>query len=267
MADEQAELARLRSEIDRVDRSMHELLMERGRMISALQAAKGVGAAKGSGAMRPAREARMMRAIQNRHQGPFPLGAVERIWREIIAAFTQLQAQFEVYAAGSDQAALAESASFYFGVSSPVHYLATAEEVLTKVQNDIHAVGFLLEPVAQISKMPWWTNLALTENRNARIVAHYPFLTGDGDASWIVSQAPFEPSGDDCTLLVLRDENDVAAFGCDATELDRASVDGKLLILTGIDGYFTSEDIVARSGAETKYEYLGGYARISEGRD
>ena len=236
-------------------------------MISALQSAKGVGAAKGSGAMRPAREARMMRAIQSRHQGPFPLAAVERIWREIIAAFTQLQAQFEVYAAGPDQAALAESAGFYFGVSSPVHYLATPKDVLTRVQSDIHAVGFLLEPVAQISKMPWWASLALTENRNARIVAHYPFLTGEGDASWIVSQAPFEPSGDDCTLLALQEEKDIAGFGGDATELDRARLDGKLLILTGIDGFFTREDIVARCGAEMNFEYLGGYARISESRN
>ena len=75
-------LADLRVEIDRIDASMHALLMERGRIIDRLIAIK---ARQGGGsAFRPAREASMMRALAERHKGLLPLDTVEGIWRIII---------------------------------------------------------------------------------------------------------------------------------------------------------------------------------------
>ena len=61
-------LADLRVDIDRIDASMHELLMERGRIIDRLIAIK---ARQGGGsAFRPAREAAMMRRFRRAPSGP-----------------------------------------------------------------------------------------------------------------------------------------------------------------------------------------------------
>ena len=79
-------LADLRTEIDRIDAEMHELLIERGRVIDQLIEIK--TRQGGGSAFRPAREASMMRAIAERHRGRLPLDTVESIWRVIISTFT-----------------------------------------------------------------------------------------------------------------------------------------------------------------------------------
>ena len=86
----QPTLADLRVEIDRIDLQMHELLMERGRVIDQLIDIK--TRQGGGSAFRPAREASMMRAIVERHRGLLPLDTVEGIWRVIISTFTYVQA-------------------------------------------------------------------------------------------------------------------------------------------------------------------------------
>jgi chorismate mutase / prephenate dehydratase len=271
-----AELAKLRNEIDRIDRTMHELLLTRGRMISALQDAKGVGAVKGSGAMRPAREARMMMAMADRHEGPLPMAVAERIWREIIAAFTQLQAGFDVYAAGPDRVELAEMSRFYFGVTTSVTQLACVDDLIDKTQSDNRAVGFITGAIAGSSNTPWWVRLARMPDRQARIVARYPFFDGHEDApwgreAWIVSQAPFEPSGDDCTLIVIEG---AAAFetvtgGIDrsSVEVDRVLIDKETLILVRIEGYLSQGEIDGKIPAGVLVAHLGGYPRIGRKTD
>ena len=88
-------LADLRVEIDRIDKAMHELLIERGRVIDRLIEIK---ARQGGGsAFRPAREASMMRAIAERHRGLLPFDTVEGIWRIIISTFTYVQAPYSVH--------------------------------------------------------------------------------------------------------------------------------------------------------------------------
>ncbi|PIK70598.1 hypothetical protein CS379_23815, partial [Methylobacterium frigidaeris] len=66
-----ADLAALRADIDRIDSAMHDLLMERGRIIDRLIAVKKTSAS--GSAFRPGREASMMRAIAERHTGLLPL--------------------------------------------------------------------------------------------------------------------------------------------------------------------------------------------------
>ncbi len=273
MPDEQSELAKLRDEIDRIDRTMHELLMERGRMISALQAAKGVGAPKGSGAMRPAREARMMAAIANRHEGPLPLAVAERIWRETIAAFTQLQAGFDVYAAGPDGIALAEMTRFYFGVTTNVTRLDAIDDVIDRTQSDTRAVGFVAGPVAGSSGTPWWVRLARMPDRHARIVARYPFFAGHedcpwGSEAWIISQAPFEPSGDDCTLITVDGgaaiESTMIAIDQSWVEIDRVTIGKATLILVRIEGYLSQDELGGKISSGGTVAHLGGYSRFRQ---
>src|SRR5436309_3026788 len=111
-------LAELRKEIDRIDESMHALLMERGTIIDRLIAAKQTQ--ETGSAFRPAREAEMMRRLLERHKGILPLDTAESIWRVIIATFTYVQAPFSVHAdlSGGD-AAMRDSARFHFGFTVP----------------------------------------------------------------------------------------------------------------------------------------------------
>src|SRR2546426_8458869 len=85
-------LAELRREIDRIDETMHELLMERGEIIDRLIAVKQTQ--ESGSAFRPAREAEMMRRLVERHKGILPLDTAEGIWRVIISTFTYVQAPF-----------------------------------------------------------------------------------------------------------------------------------------------------------------------------
>ncbi len=122
-------LADLRVEIDRIDKQMHELLMERGRVIDRLIEIK--TRQGGGSAFRPAREASMMRAIVERHRGRLPLDTVEGIWRVIISTFTYVQAPYSVHVdvSGGD-AAMRDSARFHFGFTIPcVPHFGAAEVI------------------------------------------------------------------------------------------------------------------------------------------
>ena len=111
-------LRELRVEIDRIDASMHALLIERGRIIDRLIEIK--TRQGGGSAFRPAREAAMMRALAERHEGLLPLDTVESIWRIIISTFTYVQAPYSVHVDVSrGDAAMRDSARFHFGFTVP----------------------------------------------------------------------------------------------------------------------------------------------------
>src|SRR5258708_25006006 len=85
-----------RKDIDRIDETMHRLLMERGEIINRLISVKKTQ--ESGSAFRPAREAEMMRRLVQRHHGILPLDTAESIWRVIIATLTHVQAPFSVHA-------------------------------------------------------------------------------------------------------------------------------------------------------------------------
>src|SRR5258708_29256719 len=111
-------LADLRQEIDRIDETMHSLLMERGDIIDRLIAVKQTQ--ESGSAFRPAREADMMRRLVDRHKGILPLDTAESIWRGIISTFTFVQAPFSVHAdLSSGDALMPDSSRFHFGFTVP----------------------------------------------------------------------------------------------------------------------------------------------------
>src|SRR4249919_307583 len=111
-------LAGLRAEIDRIDESMHRLLMQRGEIIDRLIAVKKTE--ESGSAFRPAREAEMMRRLVARHKGILPLDTAESILRVIIATFTYIQAPFRLHAdISTGEAAMRDSARFHFGFTVP----------------------------------------------------------------------------------------------------------------------------------------------------
>src|SRR5215467_6167801 len=120
-------LAELRAQIDRIDATMHRLLMDRGEIIGRLIDVKRTS--ETGSAFRPAREADMMRRLVERHRGILPLDTAEGIWRVIIATFTYVQAPFRVHAdMTAGDAAMRDSVRFHFGFIEPyvAHFSAAA---------------------------------------------------------------------------------------------------------------------------------------------
>ena len=72
----------LRREIDEIDDEMHDLLMRRTTVVDAIGALK---KSDGVPAIRPGREATILRRLITRHEGKFPRALVVRIWREILS--------------------------------------------------------------------------------------------------------------------------------------------------------------------------------------
>jgi chorismate mutase len=165
-------LADLRVDIDRIDASMHELLMERGRIIDRLIAIK---ARQGGGsAFRPAREAAMMRALAERHRGLLPLDTVEGIWRIIISTFTYVQANYSVHVDVSrGDAAMRDSARFHFGFTVPCIPHHSAGGVIEAVARGSGDLGmFALD--GGVGAGAWWTRLCPVSA--PKIIARLPFV-------------------------------------------------------------------------------------------
>ena len=165
-------LAQLRVDIDRIDAEMHALLMERGRIIDRLIAIK---ARQGGGsAFRPAREASMMKAIAERHEGLLPLDTVESIWRIIISTFTYVQAPYSVHVDVSHgDAAMRDSARFHFGFTVPCVPHMSAAGVIGAVAAAGGDLGmFALDGGFGVGA--WW--MRLTDVAAPKIIARLPFV-------------------------------------------------------------------------------------------
>jgi chorismate mutase len=166
------DLAAIRQEIDRIDESMHRLLMERGMVIERLIEVKKTG--DSGSAFRPGREASMMRALAARHEGLLPLDTVESIWRVIIATFTWVQAPYAVHAdiSGGD-APMRDSARFHFGFTVPYVSHPSAGAVIDTIAGGRGDLGiFRIDQGA--SSGAWWRELAA--EGAPKIIARLPFI-------------------------------------------------------------------------------------------
>jgi chorismate mutase len=165
-------LETLRTDIDRIDASIHALLMERGEIIGELIKVKRTQ--ESGAAFRPAREASMMRRLVERHRGILPLDTVESIWRVIIATFTYVQAPYAVHADFSAGDSLVrDSARFHFGFTVPLSPHLGAAAVVAAVAQSKGDLG--LVPASNVAGGgAWWT--ALEDEKAPKIIARLPFV-------------------------------------------------------------------------------------------
>jgi chorismate mutase len=169
---EKLSLGDLRRDIDRIDETMHRLLMERGEIIDRLIAVKQTQ--ESGSAFRPAREAEMMRRLVDRHSGILPLDTVESIWRVIIATFTYVQAPFSLHAdLSAGDAHIRDSARFHFGFTVPFVAHMGAANVVAAVSESKGDLG-LVPAFATASAGAWWN--ALEFDSAPKIIARLPFV-------------------------------------------------------------------------------------------
>jgi len=192
----------LRREIDRIDDSLHDLLMERAEIVEKVAAVKGK---EGLTVIHPGREVAILRRLAARHAGRLPIGVIARMWREMLCGTVFMQGPFSVavYAEGDNQGVW-DLARDQFGSHSEMMAFGSAREVLHQVMTGAVTVGVLPAPVEHDAD-PWWPLLCLADAPS--VFAKLPFA-GSGNARGpqrealtVAKIAPAE-TGDDRTLIV-----------------------------------------------------------------
>lgn len=203
-----AELAALRAEIDALDDQLHALLMRRASIVARLSSSR----AKGEGpALRPGREAAILRRLLDRHAEPLPRTALVRLWREIFAASTAMQASFSVAAAvppahGEHVLHLTRQ---HFGADTPIRPMTTPGQALAAVLAGEVAVATLPAPEPEEPEdAAWWVRF---DTQHLQVTARLPFLMDPGSPGvLVVATTPPDASGRDRTLLRIELSGDLS---------------------------------------------------------
>jgi chorismate mutase len=193
----------LRREIDRLDDAMVDLLLDRLAVVRRVGAVKG-DRDRGQLAMRPAREAAILRRLARRAGGAMPAATIVAMWRELLSATTAAQTPFKAAVhVPPDQPAIWDIARAHLGSQAP----------LTRADSPGHALRAIGTGAADVAILPmpaesdlWWRALVGAREPTLRVVARLPFCPVDAasePAAVIVAALEPEPSGDDVTMIVI----------------------------------------------------------------
>ena len=275
-------LARLRAEIDRVDDALHDLIMRRAELI------RNLAETKDGFALRPGREAAILRRLLDRHDGPFPKAAIVRIWREILGASVVLQGPFSlaVYAPAADDGYW-ELARDHFGTVVDMKPFRTARDIVRAVASGEATVGVLPTPVPE-DEDPWWHGLVGAEEPAPRVIARLPFASPapgprKRPEAVVLARTDQEESGRDRSYIVVEAEMELSRARLSAA-LTAAGLQPSLMVvredrgeawqaLVEVEGYVGPDDariegLMAESGLPlARVHRLGGYAAPIEPGD
>ncbi len=252
MPGEKKSLARLRRQIDDIDDKIHDLLMQRstvGRKIGAQKE-------RGSGHMRPGREATVLRRLVARHRGDLPRALIVRIWREIFAASIAQQGPLAVAVyAPEGTFGYRNLARDHFGWRTPMTAFRSAAQVLEAVSDGKASVGVLPVPHGD-ETAPWWRNLARDGGEVPRIIARLPFAvveasSGDGPEALAIGLAAPESSDHDRGYLTIETgevmsrsqlKEILTAAGLDVLDVHVCDDGGRSLHLIEVEGFVAADD-------------------------
>ena len=203
----------LRRRIDEIDDRLHDLIMERASIIEGIAATKKRGRVA---AIRPGREALILRRLIARHRGRFPAPVLVRLWREIFSGAVMMQGEFAVAVLALDKMPdYWDVARDHFGSHAPMIAFHSAGEVLRSLAEGRVAAAVLPLP-AEGEREPWWPLLASAGAAAPRIIARLPFggrgsARGDGglDALAIGRGEP-DPTGADRSFVALELDGDLS---------------------------------------------------------
>jgi chorismate mutase / prephenate dehydratase len=199
-------LDHLRAEIDRIDQQILDLLIERSEVVRRIGEVKG-DLLDGRSALRPAREAQILRRLAERARGRFPTAVLVRMWRELVAAHTRLQAPLSVavFARKEDGPRIWDLARDHFGSATPMHQVDRPMQALRALGDGSATVAVLPLPGDDDS---WWVSLMSDHDLRLRVFARLPFVAAagaDGDEvrALAIGQLEVEESGEDLTVLAI----------------------------------------------------------------
>jgi chorismate mutase / prephenate dehydratase len=272
----------LRQEIDRIDETIHGLLMERTAVVERIgQAKQAAGINSGDGFFRPGREAQVLRRLVQRHRGPFPKRSIVRIWREIMAG--QLRVQTRVPVAihvDGRQGSCWDMARDQFGVAATPLAMKSPVQVIRAVRDGRAIIGVVPMPEDNVEE-PWWPLLATNDSTRPHIVARLPFapaMNAAASGALVVARLIPEETGDDWSYLAIESRgevsvsllvHDLAVMGLEVRHIaqqDVADPPGSAMHLVEIPGLVQREDaristLLARNSRTiSRIIPLGGYA-------
>jgi len=198
------DLAALRAELDRIDDELHDLLMRRAEVV------RQVAGAKSGVALRPGREAAILRRLLARHEGALPPQTVVRIWRELLAGTTAMQAPFVIAVCDRDPGAgFTQAAREQFGALTPLRVHGSAAQAIADVSAGRATVAVLALPSeTEAPRDAWWMALLQKDEPRIHVVARLPFWTRRPEGApttqaLVVAAIAPDPSGADRSLLGL----------------------------------------------------------------
>ncbi|NQW50224.1 MAG: chorismate mutase [Rhodospirillales bacterium] len=195
----------LRQEIDALDTDLHGLIRRRAEVVGHISATKPAGGL----ALRPGREAQVLRKRMATHDGQFPAGAIYRMWREMMSAFTLIQTPGLKIAIcrPDDQPGYWDLARDHFGCQIPFVAHDTPAGVLAAVRAGPTTIGVVPAPL-DTDSTPWWPLLAGKDTTLPTVVARLPFLAmpnarARGISAFVLARIDAEPSGSDRALVAV----------------------------------------------------------------
>lgn len=275
MSTDTPSLDRLRRDIDRIDDQIHDLLMERVGLVGRIADAK-----KPDGiALRPAREALVLRRLLARHSGALPKAALVRIWREIMGALVGLQQPFSIAVYQPERGAgYLDLARNHFGVVSPLVVHQSAGNAVRMVADGHASVGIVPIPGTEGAE-DWWLSLTSDAENLPRVIARLPILAPDDQPgrpesleALVVACREHDSTGDDRTLVAVETAPDVsrdrlrAAFVAAGLDLTAVAATQRFetvwIHLVEVDGYVARADarVAAIREPATHVRVIGGYA-------
>ncbi len=273
-------LAKVRARIDGLDDEIHRLIEERTALAGAVAQAKRLS--RVVDAVRPAREAKILRRLLADPERVAPDAAVVQIWRELIGASISLQGRLRVAAyVPDDLPACWDHARDHFGHANSIDRCDDPASVFRMLREGEHAIGVMPAP-QDGEAAPWWATLIDTSPQRLRVILRLPFTVSgdahlsDGAMAIAVDPRP-EPSGDDRSLLAVRFGRDISRASVAAAfakyDMPPTGLASQVLakdapaqmVLVEVEGYVTETDprleaIVggSREGIEAIH-HLGAY--------
>ena len=268
------DLATLRAELDRIDDTLHGLLIERARVVER------VARAGKRGAYRPGREASIIRRLLRAHHGGLPPRTLVRIWRELLAGTTAMQGPFS--AAVCEPGGSAEftaAAREHFGALTPLHAYGSPAQALAEVSRGAATVAVLPVPSeTDTARDAWWTALLQRDEPRMHVVGRLPFWAPRPEGApevpaLVIATVEPDASERDRSLLGLELDRDVSrARLTGVLTAARLAPEGMILrreqgsavahALVEVDGFLTDDDprLLALEAVLRRPVVLGAYA-------
>lgn len=271
-----ARLAELRTQLDAIDDQIHDLLMQRAKVVQTVTAEGGKKGTK----IRPGREATILRRLLARHSGAWPAQAIVRIWQEIFGAALIIEGgQTLAICGGEEGEARLGLAREYFGPLTPVRHHSSPGQTLSDLTREGGAQLAILPPPGEGDDVHggWWTMLAAT-NPALYVVMKLPFWKPRAEGlsnceAYVVAAIPPDPSHADRGLILLGFQSEVsrtriseflntAGFAPRALWVKQGADRSGPLVLVEVDGLVDGADprLAQIAGLTMPPRVVGGYA-------
>ncbi|MEM7618031.1 MAG: chorismate mutase [Pseudomonadota bacterium] len=203
------ELDAIRKKIDTLDNKIHETLIERAELVLKIGEEKRKNNIE---VVQPAREARMIRRLLQRHRGALPEMAVVRIWRELVGAVSLLQTGLKVTVAESEEDPVYwDLAKDYFGSCLPMTRADSVFSAIKAVQEG--RVTFAVVPyptgmVKETDALLWWECLSAGSDNALSVSVRLPHgddpeMENPTHKALVISKSGFDSSDDDHSFIYI----------------------------------------------------------------